>query len=317
MENTSSFIIHQSSIINRQSSFQRLIPTNVPTTNPLSTEKDRANYKGEYCEKVMKYLASLLMLSLAPAFSFQVATTRTGPIRRFHNGIITRNHHLHYSSLRNGFELSASHTSAQNKSPIGPANVETVGKVVFLLPAMDVASKFGSRSPVGNPSIMEACEQLQRKVNWFSDGKLEADVILLPENEQDFGSVRESVVNADALVAFNLCKENDLNFLRDVFATRKGSGRKNICQYALDCVGDIPPLCSSYDPQSPPLGTVIPWSNDASAKRMIELMTGLFDRWTSDDFTVSLMLFFNQFSGSEIDWVKYSIDATWVRLCLV
>ena len=268
----------------------------------------------------MKYIASLLVLSLTPAFSFQVATTRTDPIRRFQNSIITRNHDLHRSNLQNGFELSASQTaSAPITSPIGAADVEIVGKVIFLLPhnAVDVASKFGSRSPYGNPSIMEACEQLQRKANWFSDGKIEADVILLPENEQDFDRVKEAVVNADALVAFNLSKENDLNFLRDVFATRKGSGRKNMFHYALDCAGDIPPMCSSYDPQSPPLGTVIPWSNDASAKRMIEQMKGLFDRWTSDDFTVSLMLFFNQFSGSSIDWVKYSIDATWVRLRLV
>jgi hypothetical protein len=46
---------------------------------------------------------------------------------------------------------------------------------------------------------------------------------------------------------------------------------------------------------------------------MHDQMLGLFDRWTSDDFTVALLLFFNQFSGSEIEWVKHSIDATWEK----
>jgi len=41
---------------------------------------------------------------------------------------------------------------------------------------------------------------------------------------------------------------------------------------------------------------------------MEEQMTDLFERWTSDEFTVVLMLFFNQFSGDKVDWVKHSID---------
>jgi hypothetical protein len=44
-----------------------------------------------------------------------------------------------------------------------------------------------------------------------------------------------------------------------------------------------------------------------------EQMEGLFDRWTSDDFTVALMLFLNRFSGSAVDWVKDSADATWEK----
>ena len=262
---------------------------------------------------MMKFcFTSILALALTPVHSFQIAGSRTGAIRRFHDGtgtVTTKN------DLRKHSELSASTTtSAQRSVPIGATDVEIVGNVVFLLPynAKDVVSKFGSSSPYGNPSIMEACEQLQRKANWFSDGAIEADIVLMPENEQDFNSIKETVVNADALIALNLGSAEDLGFLNDIFRARKSLGRKNTCQYALDCEGDFKPLCASYDLESPSLGTLIPWSYDASSKRMEELMMGLFDRWTSDDFTVSLMLFFNQFSGSSIDWVKYSIDATWV-----
>jgi|AntRauTorckE5430_2_1112549.scaffolds.fasta_scaffold09026_1 hypothetical protein len=265
------------------------------------------------------YYTHILALALTPVCSFQIAGTRPGAIRGFHDhdGIVSTRNDF---SPRKHSELSASSTlSSQTSRPIGATDVEIVGNVVYLLPhnAKDVESKFGSSSPYGNPSIMEACEQLQRKANWFSDGVIKADIILLPENEQDFNSIKEAVVNADALIALNISSENDLNFLRDVFGTRKSLGRKNICQYALDCEGDLKPLCASYDLESPSLGTMIPWSDDASSKRMEGQMTGLFDRWTADDFTFSLMLFFNQFSGSSIDWVKYSIDATWVSLSLV
>merc|ERR1712127_194567 len=41
-------------------------------------------------------------------------------------------------------------------------------------------------------------------------------------------------------------------------------------------------------------------------------MLELFGRWTSDDFTYALMLFFNQYVAP-IDWVKYSIDASWEK----
>jgi len=76
------------------------------------------------------------------------------------------------------------------------------------------------------------------------------------------------------------------------------------------------PICGPYDPSAPSVSSeVLPWTSDASGKRLIDQMNGLFDRWTSDDFTYAIMLFFNQFASStgEIDWVKHSIDATWEK----
>lgn len=56
----------------------------------------------------------------------------------------------------------------------------------------------------------------------------------------------------------------------------------------------------------------LPWSDGASGKRLEEQMMELFGRWTSDDFTYALLLFFNQYVAP-VDWVKYSIDATWEK----
>lgn len=192
----------------------------------------------------------------------------------------------------------------------------TIGKVVFVLPndATKVKSRFGSNSPYGNPSVFEAAQQLQRKANWFSEGTVDANVVVLPNEQGGFGGIRDVVLNADALIAFNLSRDIDLTFLQDVFEERSMSGRTNMCHYAIDCERNFPPICASYDPDSPSLSSsLIPWSMDATSKRMEEQMLQLFERRTSDDFTIALMLFFNQFSGSKIDWVKHSIDATWEK----
>jgi len=198
---------------------------------------------------------------------------------------------------------------------------EFAGKAVFILPhnADEIKSKFGAYSPYGSPSIFEAVEQLQRKAKWFSDGLVEAEIILLPDAEEDFSTIRQQILDANVLVAFNMQRDTDLSFVNDVFNERKKLsfiGGKELCQFALDCEGKKSPpspFCGPYDPQSPSLSALLfPWSNDASGKRLEEQMMGLFDRWTSDDFTYALMLFFNQYVAP-IDWVKHSIDATWEK----
>mmetsp|Transcript_24665 Transcript_24665/g.68095 ORF Transcript_24665/g.68095 Transcript_24665/m.68095 type:complete len:588 (+) Transcript_24665:165-1928(+) len=196
---------------------------------------------------------------------------------------------------------------------------ELVGKAVFLLPhnANEIKSKFGSYSPYGSPSILEAAEQLQRKTLWFSDGAVEADIILMPDADDDFSAIRQQILDANALVVFNMERESDLSFVNDLFSERKStSGEKDLCQFALDFKGtksNPSSLCGPYDAESPSLSSLLlPWSNDASGKRMEEQMMGLFDRWTSDDFTYAIMVFFNQYAAP-IDWVKHSIDATWEK----
>ncbi len=204
---------------------------------------------------------------------------------------------------------------------------ENIGKVAFLLPhdADTRKSKFGTLSPYGNPSILEAAEQLQRKVHWFSDGKIDAEIFILPENEDDqYSLINKESLNVDALIAFHLESDGDLKFAKDVFESRRIARKDNICQFALNCgleskssfeEENILPLCGPYDPSSPSLTSdLFPWTELAAGKRLKEQMEELFERWTSDDFTYAIMLFFNQFSGSEVDWVKYSIDATWEKV---
>lgn len=223
-----------------------------------------------------------------------------------------------YTRLRVASDTRASEIPATDDSSV----TATIGKAVFLLPnnANEVTSKFGAYSPYGCPSILEAAQQLQRKTTWFSNGKIEADIVLMPANEEDFSSIRQRILDSDALIAFNLEQDTDLTFLKSVFDERRNSqpvASKEICQYALDCAGagnkkSPSPLCGPYDPESPSIASLLPWTSDASGQRMEEQMIGLFERWTSDDFTYALMVFFNQYYAP-IDWVKYSIDASWEK----
>ena len=193
-------------------------------------------------------------------------------------------------------------------------NTKTVGNTIFILPqsAHQIQSIFGSYSPMGSPSILDAVEHIARKVKWFSDGTVDSEIILLDSDTMSDTLVKQKLLNANALIAMNVDIDEDLNYVHDIFNTRKSSGKGNLCQFALNSKSSLPVLVGPHDDSSPSLLSLLPWTSDASGKRMIEQMLGLFDRWTSDDFAVALMLFFNQYCGS-IDWVKYSIDATWEK----
>ena len=274
---------------------------------------------------------------LQPCQSFHIGSTvtstklinRTGRANGFHQTTNDKQQQKHFISISTNTQTTnlgvASKTDTTTDNLVlddddddNESDIETIGTVVFLLPhdANEVKSRFGSSSPYGNPTILEAAQQLTRKANWFSDGTIEAEVVLMPQdsNEDDFSAIRRIGLKADALIAFNLGRDVDLTFLKVLFEARKNSSSSNMCHFALDCSKKISPVCGPYDAESPSIAsTLLPWTNDASGLRMEEQMMGLFNRWNSDDFTVALMLYFNQFSGSSIDWVKYSIDATWEK----
>jgi hypothetical protein len=189
-----------------------------------------------------------------------------------------------------------------------------VGNVLFLLPhnAAAVVSKFGTRSPYGSPSILEATEQLQRKVGWFSDHLVDAEIVVLPENG-DYTEIQARALKANALFALHL-NDNESKWLETVFDSRNQRDRQDMCNFALECDGSLPSICGPYYSASPSLSSqLLPWTDSASGKRLDEKMKGLFDRWTSDEFTYAIMLFFNRFSGTKIDWCKHSIDASWEK----
>jgi hypothetical protein len=217
-------------------------------------------------------------------------------------------------------QLRVVSTPVQDTTDLKQETNEIIGKIVFLLPSENadtIQTRFGRKSPVECPSLLEAASHLANKSNWFSDGRLEATIVNVPRNPKEVDDMTARLLDVDALIAFGLISDSDLDFGANVFEGRRqrdSSRKTRQCQFALECAKSLPSTVSSFDEKSPSLQSkLLPWTSDATGLRLHDQMLGLFNRWTSDDFTVALMLFFNQFSGSEIDWVKHSIDATWEK----
>ena len=200
------------------------------------------------------------------------------------------------------------HATLQKEELSVETTQPTVGSVTIIIPSCDVTSKYGSKSPVDNPTYAEAASQLANKVYWFSDGTLKVNVIKVNEANND-----HLLLNVDVLIALGISSLADMESIKRVFEHRRTLGTGKQCQFTLDCVETLPSIVGPYDQASPSFSsTVLPWTNAATGFRMQQQMMGLFDRWTSDDFSVALMIFVNHFIA-EIPWVKYSIDATWEK----
>ena len=204
-----------------------------------------------------------------------------------------------------------------------------IGNVVILLPSEgasdSVLSKFGIKSPVSCPPVLDAAKQLARKTSHFSVGRIDTELVLVPKEEEEEEEEGEEKNNqlmqrlqtsVDVVIAFGLQSDWDLQFAEELFEKRRQNDESmgfRQCHFALDCAKKLAPIVGPHDPKSPSLLSIFPWTQAASAKRMEEQMKGLFDRWTTDDYAVAIMIFFNQFSGTQVDWVKHSIDATWEK----
>ncbi|KAG7342339.1 hypothetical protein IV203_007432 [Nitzschia inconspicua] len=200
-----------------------------------------------------------------------------------------------------------------------------IGSIAFLLPSGDDAvtkpSKFGIHSPVERPSYLQAAKHLASKAGWFSDDQVTTTIVTAPNDGDDTTKIRDTLEDANILIAMGLSKPTDMKFAESIFHNRQqqtSEERFSKCQFALDCdesSGQLSTLVGPFDKQTartnPSL--LFPWTDAASGQRFDEQMEGLFDRWTSDDFTVALMLFLNRFSGSPVNWVKDSADATWEK----
>lgn len=227
---------------------------------------------------------------------------------------------------------SISSTSADSKKDVMIEVTETsnncIGTIAFLLPSGDAAmaqkSKFGIHSPVERPSYLQAVRHLASKATWFSDDQVSTIIATIPDiNAADEPKVRTQLEDVNILIALGLSTTADLKFAASIFQRRQQQSsekRFSQCQFALDCDTaalsvNLPTLVGPFDKDSissnPSL--LLPWTDAASGKRFDEQMEGLFERWTSDDFVVALMLFLNRFSGSPVNWVKDSADATWEK----
>eukprot|EP00978_Attheya_sp_CCMP212_P006776 scaffold15757_cov54-Attheya_sp.AAC.3 len=186
-------------------------------------------------------------------------------------------------------------SSLQQQEPVAASAIENpprveAAEVVFLVPSTGadvIPSKFGIRSPVDPPSIAEAVEHLARKVNWFSDGKISAQVVPIP---QDAVSV-PSILDAGVVIALGLTDASDLKAASDLFQARRERNAGTKCHFALDCSQDMDPMVGPFDASSVSLNAnLFPWTQAASGMRMRPLM-----------------------EGDEVDWVKHSVDATWEK----
>ncbi|KAL3779419.1 hypothetical protein HJC23_000521 [Cyclotella cryptica] len=190
------------------------------------------------------------------------------------------------------------------------ADSSIIGTVTLLVPSSSSeTSPFGSKSPVSRPSWHLAAQQLARKIRQFSDGTISTRIVTPQETEDD------ACLESNALVALGLTSPSDIQYLSKTFRKRRSRQQEGTCQFAVSCgSNNYAPIVGPYDEANPSiLATFAPWTNIASGKRLATQMTGLFEKNTSDEFALAIMLFFNQFSGSKIPWVQHSIDVTWEK----
>mmetsp|Transcript_25806 Transcript_25806/g.51743 ORF Transcript_25806/g.51743 Transcript_25806/m.51743 type:complete len:581 (+) Transcript_25806:95-1837(+) len=219
-------------------------------------------------------------------------------------------------SARSNTFLQSQTTQADVTNTGTTTTPDIIGTVALLVPSSDQPSKFGSKSPVQPPSYREAAEQLARKIKQFSDGRIAAQVVTPSDVDTS------SVLTSNALIALGLTTPQDVQFLSRTFRQRRTAGEEEasstqslkMCQFAVDC-GDnnYAPIVGPYDEANPSVvSEIAPWSDVASGKRLATQMKELFDKQTSDEFALALMLFFNRFID-KIPWVQHSIDVTWEK----
>jgi hypothetical protein len=161
-----------------------------------------------------------------------------------------------------------------------------------------------------------AAEQLARKIRQFSDGRISTRVVTPQEIQDDED---DACLESNALVALGLTSPSDIQYLSKTFRKRRSRQQENqsvnSCQFAVGCgANNYAPIVGPYDEANPSiLATIAPWTDIASGKRLATQMTELFQKNTSDEFALAIMVFFNQFSGSKIPWVQHSIDVTWEK----
>lgn len=235
--------------------------------------------------------------------------------------VLTSSSVLHPLPSLHGTKISTrskAFLQSQNDDNIDTTTLDNniIGTVALLVPSSsDQLSKFGSKSPVQPPSHRAAAEQLARKIKQFSDGRVVAQVVTPSDADTS------SVLTSNALIALGLSSPQDIQFLSQTFRKRRTAGEEQqttqsskMCQFAVDCGGNnYAPIVGPYDEANPSvLATIAPFSDVAAGKRLVTQMTDLFEKQTSDEFALALMLFFNRFI-EKIPWVQHSIDVTWEK----
>jgi len=167
----------------------------------------------------LKIISAVALSYFAATEAFVLTTTRR-PVsaRAFARPVV--------STDSSAATLRAVSTPVQETSNelIEKESTQSIGNVVFLLPSQDaetIQTKFGTKSPVDCPSVLDAASHICKKASWFSDGTVEATIVNIPNDSQDVEVTKARLMDADALIAFGLSSDSDLDFASDVFDARR------------------------------------------------------------------------------------------------
>jgi len=244
----------------------------------------------------------LLLATISCSWAFVSSSSR----RIRHQSV-----NLQPSIFRHGFLLSATLETAPVETKVG-SNLKKIGNAVILLPSQgadEILSPFGGKSPVGRTAVGTVAQQLARKTTHFSVDTIDTEIVMVPtEVDDSYDQVMHKLQHkVNVIIALGLQSASDLAFAEKLFDKRRNNDpsiRGRQAHFTLNCAKRLTPLVGPYDEERFNLLALFPWTKSASAKRLQEQMEGLFDRWTSDDYGVAMMLFFN-FAVAEVDWVKH------------
>ena len=235
-----------------------------------------------------------------------------GPAReRYVTRIVTRS-----SSIKDEVINGATATIDDDESTLSKPRI---GTAAFLIPHSEEQQKsvmnFGKSAPVQSPNVVDVVSQLAQKCYWFTDGLVDTSIVPVP---LDDAHLPGQLLETDVVIAMGLSSESDLVFCEKLFEDRRSRNEKTQenrrCQFAIDCAKDFPVIVGPYDEKSPSFQSLfLPWTKAATGRRMAIQMKDLFQKWSSDEFVFAMLIFLNEFSGSKVDWVKHSIDATWEK----
>lgn len=169
--------------------------------------------------------------------------------------------------------------------------------LVIVVPETDSPSRFGSTSPVENPSIIEAARHLGTKCGYFTNNELDVSI----SNAKDL----KQHGSCDVMIALGINDTTEASAVQKTFESRIAQNSGRLCQFGVDCVAPLPSMVGPYAPTAPTFSRLLPWTTAATGWRMHEQIRELLDRCTTDDFCYAVVLFVNQFI-QPVDWVKVS-----------
>ncbi|KAL7578721.1 hypothetical protein ACA910_015958 [Epithemia clementina (nom. ined.)] len=278
----------------------------------------------------MKYLFILVPAAISVRLASGFVLTASGRGSTWLTPTTTRSTTRIHSSPAKEDSINDENVLATARQDDNQVPLQAIGSVGFLIPQREHdqqrKTKFGRAAPVEPPTIMEAVSQLARKCFCFADGRV--DTLIAPcgvpssaavTKTTSSDSVRQQLLEIDVLIAVGLTEDSDLDFCEQLFQDRLVRNREinehhRQCQFAVDCSKTFPTFVGSYEENSPNLESrFLPWTKAATSRRLAVQMKNLFQKWSSDEFVFGILIFLNEFSGSRVDWVKHSIDATWEK----